>query len=100
MNASLFTKTVLGTAAAGVTLLVVSASPLVAQRPVAPARPMTPEQMQQQHQEMRVQIEEMRAQMQERQEMQEHCHGMMGGGMMGGGEDAHNHQNHQNHTPQ
>ncbi len=100
MNASLFTKTVLGTAAAGLTLLVVGASPLFAQRPEPPVPPMTPEQMQQQHQEMRVQMEEMRAQMQEMQKMQEHCKAKMNGGMMGDGEDAPNPQDHLNHTPE
>ncbi|MCT7955108.1 hypothetical protein [Laspinema palackyanum] len=96
MNASLFTKTVLGTAAAGVTLLVVSANPLFAQRPQGTVPPMTLEQMQQQHQEMRVQMEEMRGQMQEMQEMKERCKAKMNGGM-GGGENAPNHQNQENH---
>lgn len=101
MNANLFTKTVLGTATAGLTLLVVSASPLFAQRPEGPVPPMTPEQMQQQHEEMMTQMEEMRGQM---QGMMEHCQSKMNsGGMMGHGEDGPNHQdhqNHQNHTPQ
>ncbi len=98
MNASLFTKTVLGTAAAGLTLLVVSVNPLFAQRPTGPVPPMTLEQMQQQHEEMREQMEEMRGQMQEMQEMQEHCRAKMNGGMMGGGEEAPNHQNPQHET--
>jgi hypothetical protein len=103
MNASFFTKTVLGTAVAGVTLLVVSASPLFAQRSPGQVPPMTLEQMQQQHEEMRAQMEEMRGQMQGMQEMQERCRAKMNGGMMGGGEDGSIHQNHQNHqnpTPQ
>ncbi|MCT7973174.1 hypothetical protein [Laspinema olomoucense] len=104
MNASLLTQTVLGTAAAGLTLLVVSANPLFAQRAPGQVPPMTLEQMQQQHEEMRVQMEEMRGQM---QGMMEHCQSMMnsggmghgqGSGMMGPGHssDQQNHQNHQN----
>lgn len=98
MNASLFTKTVLGTAVAGVTLLAVSAGPLFAQRSPGQVPPMTLEQMQQQHEEMRAQMEEMRGQMQGMQEMQERCRAKMNGGMMGGGEDGSIHQNHQNQT--
>ncbi|MCT7970388.1 hypothetical protein NG799_29165 [Laspinema sp. D1] len=97
MNASLFTKTVLGTAAAGLTLLVVSASPLFAQRPQGQAPRMTLEQMQQQHEEMRAQMEEMRGQMQGMQEMKERCKAKMNGGTMGGGEEGSTHQNQQNH---
>ncbi|MGL5192056.1 MAG: hypothetical protein ACRC8Y_00435 [Chroococcales cyanobacterium] len=100
MNVSLFTKTVLGTAAAGVTLLVVSANPLFAQRAPGQVPPMTPEQMQQQHEEMRAQMQEMRGQMQGMQEMKERCQAKMNGGMMGGGEGSPDASNHQNHTPQ
>jgi hypothetical protein len=95
MNASFFTKTVLGTAVAGLTLLGVSAGPLFAQRPAGPVPPMTLEQMQQQHEEMRAQMEEMRGQM---QGMMEHCQSNMNsGGMMGHGEYGPNHQDHQDH---
>lgn len=111
MNVNMLTKTLFGTAALGLTALVLTASPLFAQRPSNSPAPLTLEQMQQEHQEMKQQHQEMMQQhqemMQKHQEMKERCKSMMnhgeGGtnhqsGTPGAGHQQHQ-TNHQNPTP-